>query len=109
MGPQDEYKVCPDCGGFYINFCVHCKKGGMEERVWELMDKYELTEGILIKILADQVKEGKFPALNLAIALREMKPSEKQEVDLSEGSKLNDARDRVSALLSKLTGRKTAE
>ncbi len=102
-GPQNEDKVCPKCGAFYLNFCVHCKKTGMEERVWELMDRYGLKEDELISTLADQVREGKFPALNLAIALREMKPADRHEVDLTEGNKINEARDRISNLLLKIS------
>jgi hypothetical protein len=79
---------------------------GMEERVWELMTRYKLDEEELIRILAEQVKDGKFPALNLAIALRDMKPAEKHEVDVEEGNKIREARDRIHNLLSKLAGRK---
>jgi hypothetical protein len=109
IGPQEEFKVCPVCGAFYMNLCVHCTKAGIEERVLELMDRHGLKEDELIRILAEQVKDGKFPALNLAIALRDMKPADRHEVDLTEGKKLNDARDRISSLLSKITGRKRSE
>lgn len=108
-GPQDDLKSCPKCGAFYLNFCVHCKKRGIEERVWELLGKHELNEDNLIRILAEKVREGNFPALNLAIALRDMKPSEKHEVDLNEGSKVNDAKDRIAALLSRLPKPKPAD
>jgi hypothetical protein len=108
-GPQSEDKVCPKCGSFYINFCVHCVKTGMEERVWELLNRFELNEETLIRILAEQVKDGKFPALNLAIALREMKPAERHEVNLEEGKKISEARDRIHNLLAKLAGRRKPE
>ena len=107
--PEDDYKSCPVCGALYLNFCVHCDKRGTEERVWELLKRHGLDENFLIQKLAEQVKEGKFPALNLAISLREMKPADKHEVDLSEGTKINDARDRLSAVLSKLAGRRSKD
>ncbi len=104
-GPQDNLKVCPVCGAFYENLCVACTKRGLPERVLALMDKYGLREDTLIERLAKQVADDKFPALNLAFTLRDMKPADRHEVDLEEGSKLNDARDRIGSLLSKLAER----
>lgn len=74
----------------------------MDERVWEIMNRYKLNEEELIRILADMVADGKFPALNLAIALRDMKPADKHEVDISAGKDVRDARDRLHNLLSRL-------
>ncbi len=105
----DQYKQCPKCGAFYVNFCLNCEKRGLEERVWEALSRNGLNEDELIRILAEQVKDGRFPALNLAIALRDMKPADRHEVNIEEGNKIKDARDRLATLLSDLAKRKRAE
>jgi hypothetical protein len=99
----DGFKVCDHCGSFYLNFCLHCKKAGIEERVHEIMDRYQLTEDRLIKILADHISEGSFPALNLAIAMKEMKPAGKSEVKVEAGGEIRDAKDRLVSLLDRLS------
>ena len=109
QGQCYDYKICQKCGALYINFCIHCEKRGIGERVWELMSRFGLNEEELIRILADQVHDGKFAALSLAIAMRDMKPAEKHEVDIEDGQKLNDAKRGIVNLLSKLAGRKRPE
>ena len=104
MGVEtDGYSVCDTCGSLYLNFCLHCKKAGIEERVSEIMDRYHLNEEQLIKLLADHISEGSFPALNLAITMRDMKPSAKTEVKVSGGSEVRDAKDRLGRLLDRLS------
>lgn len=105
----DGFRVCDDCGAYYLNFCVRCRRAGTEERVYELMEQHGLKEAKLIKILADHVKEGSFPALNLAIQMRDMKPATKQEVNLSAGGEIRDAKDRLGVLLGKLTKMKEVD
>ncbi len=107
-GLDDNLKICKKCGDSYFNVCLRCAKAGIEERVYELMNKHMLNEDELIRILADQVKDGKFAALNLAILLRGLKPADKHEVDINEGKKLSDAKDGIHNLLSRLVrGKKT--
>ena len=103
MPGLEDFRVCDTCGAYYLNFCVRCKRAGAEERVYALMEQYGLKEAALIKALADHVKDGSFPALNLAIQMRDMKPASKQEVNLSAGGEIRDAKDRLGALLSKLS------
>ena len=98
--------MCEDCGALYLNFCLHCAKRGLEERVWEIMDRYNLREDVLIRVLADHIKEGSFPALSLAIGMREMKPSAKSEVSVTDGGEMKEARDRIGVLLNKLVNGK---
>jgi len=98
----DGFRVCDDCGSFYLHFCLHCKKAGVEERVYEIMDRYNLNEDTLIKILADHISEGSFPALNLAITMRDMKPAAKSEVKVSAGGEIRDAKERLGGLLDKI-------
>jgi len=105
MSSMDGYKVCETCGGFYLHFCLRCAKNGLAERVWNLMSENSLNEETLIKLLAEQVKDGNFSALNLAITMRDMKPANKVEVKDESGKDISDARDRLSSLLSKLSSR----
>ena len=98
----DGFKVCDACGSFYLNFCLHCKKAGIEERVYEIMERYNLNEDALIKILADHIADGSFPALNLAITMRDMKPAAKSEVSVQAGSEIKEAKDRLGNLLDRL-------
>jgi len=98
----DGFKVCDECGSFYLHFCLHCKKAGIEERVYEIMDRYNLNEDMLIKILADHISGGSFPALNLAITMRDMKPASKSEVNVSAGGEIREAKERLGGLLDRL-------
>jgi len=52
------------------------------------------------------VKDGSFPALNLAITLRDMKPAQRSEVNLEAGKSANEARDRLNNLFAKLSARR---
>jgi hypothetical protein len=106
---MDGYKVCETCGGFYLNFCLRCAKTGLAERVWKLMGENNLNEETLIKLLAEQVTEGNFSALNLAITMRDLKPANKVEVNDSSGKDISDARDRLGSLLSRLSTRARKE
>jgi hypothetical protein len=103
---MDGFLVCDDCGSFYINFCLHCKKAGLEERVWELLSRYDLTEDTLIRVLSEHIKEGSFPALNLAITMRDMKPANRAEVSVADGGEIREARDRIGNLLDRLAKKK---
>jgi hypothetical protein len=104
MGREtDDFNVCDKCGSLYLNFCLHCKKAGIEERVYEIMERYQLNEDRLIKILADHISEGSFPALNLAISMKDMKPAAKSEVKVSPGGEIKDAKDRLVGLLDRLS------
>jgi len=109
MASMDGYKVCEDCGGFYLHFCLRCTKTGLAERVWNLMTENGLNEETLIKLLSEQVKDGNFSALNLAIAMRDMKPVNKVEVNDGAGKDISDARDRLGSLLSRLSTRARKE
>lgn len=97
----DGYRVCEDCGSLYLNFCLHCKKAGLDERVWEIMERYELNEDELIRILASQVKDGNMPALSLAIKLRDLMPADKSEVNVVDPS-IREAKDRLGNLLERM-------
>jgi hypothetical protein len=99
----DGFKVCDKCGSFYLNFCLHCEKAGLEERIHEIMGRHQLTEESLIKILADHIASGSFPALNLAITMKDMKPSAKSEIKVSAGGEIKDAKDRLVGLLDRLS------
>jgi len=106
----DGYRVCDECGSLYLHFCIHCKKSGIEERVYEIMGRYDLNEEELIRILSEHIREGSFPALNLAITMREMKPAAKTEVNLTAGTEIKDAKERLGGLLERLAAeRKPAE
>jgi len=100
---KDGYRICDTCGCSYLNFCLNCAKQGQEERVWSLLDEFGLNEKHLIKVLSDQVDDGSFPALNLAIALRDMKPAKRLEVTDTESDKLRGSKERLSNFLSKLS------
>jgi hypothetical protein len=106
---MDGYKVCETCGGFYLNFCLRCAKTGLAERVWNLMNQNKLNEEELIKLLAEQVRDGNFSALNLAITMRDLKPANKVEVNDGSGKEISDARDRLGSLLSRLSTRARKE
>jgi len=99
-------KVCETCGGLYLNFCLNCEKTKQPERVFELLTRYKLDEEHLIKMLADQVKDGSFPALNLAVTLRDMKPTQRSEVNIDAGKSINEARERIGDLFTRLTARR---
>jgi len=98
----DGYRVCDICGSLFMNFCLHCKKAGLDERVWEIMERYKLNENELIRILSEHISEGSFPALNLAIAMRDMKPTVRSETTIIPGGEIADARDRIAGLLDRL-------
>ena len=103
----DGMRVCDNCGSLYLNFCLHCKKAGVEERVFEIMERYQLNEEELIRILASHISGGSFPALNLAITMRDMKPATKSEVKIDAGSEIKDAKARLGNLLERIAvGRK---
>ena len=104
----DGFRVCDSCGSLYLHFCLQCKRSGIEERVSEIMDRYNLGEENLIKILADHIKEGNFPALSLAISMREMKPTQKSEVTVNPGSEIKEARERLGGLMNKLSRAKNS-
>ena len=101
--------MCSECGSFYMNFCLHCKKADLDERVWELLDRFGLNEEELIRILAAHVNGGSFPALNLAVTLKDMKPASRSEVSINDNEDLRGAKDRINNLLSKLVDRRRQE
>ena len=100
-GSKEGFRVCDKCGSFYLNFCLHCEKRGLDERVWELMNRFNLNEEELVRILASLVKDGSFPALNLAIALRDMKPAARADIKVDDGAEVRGAKERLHNLLSK--------
>lgn len=109
-GSLEGFKVCDKCGSFYLNFCLHCAKRGLDERVWELMNRFALNEEELVRILAAMVSAGSFPALNLAINLRDMKPAAKAEISVDDGAEVRGAKDRLNNFLSKFaTGSRKGE
>jgi len=99
-------KVCEQCGALYMNFCLNCEKIKQPERVFELLSRYKLDEESLIKAIAEHVKDGSFPALNLAVTLRDMKPAQRSEVNLDTGKTFSEARDRLSDLFTRLAARR---
>jgi hypothetical protein len=107
--PTDGYKVCDNCGSLFLHFCLHCSKMGIEERVFEIMDRYSLNEDNLIKMLSEHINEGSFPALSLAITLREMRPSTKSEVAVTDRTEIRDAKERLGALMDKMVKAKSAK
>ena len=109
-GSLDGYKVCDECGAFYLNFCLNCAKRGLDERVWEIMNRHELNEEELVRILAAHIADGSFPALNLAITLRDMKPANRSEISVADSKELSGAKERLGNLLSRLaTGNRKRE
>jgi len=98
----DGFSVCGKCGSLFLNFCLICEKAGLAERVWEIMGRHNLKEDNLIKMLADHIAEGSFPALNLAITMRDMKPSVKSETTIIPGGEISEAKDRIASLLARL-------
>jgi len=100
--PTDGYRICDICGSLFMHFCLHCKKAGLDERVWEIMERYMLNEDELIRILSEHISEGSFPALNLAIAMRDMKPTVRSETTIVPSGEIADARGRIAGLLDRL-------
>lgn len=98
--PRKDIKHCPKCGETYEVFCLRCRKRHRLERTEAEMERCGLTEETLIKILADHVKDGNFPALAKAIDIMDMKPSNKTEVSGPDGEPLIDAA--KQRLLSKI-------
>lgn len=99
MLQTDVYSLCDQCGQPYVNFCVRCAKVAREEAVEKLMETYGLTLDNLVSKLSDQILEGNFGALKLAIEMRSMKPAAKSEVIQSQGSIDQEAKDRISKKL----------
>ena len=99
----EGYKICDQCGAFYLNFCLNCAKRGLDERVWELMARFGLDEEELIRILSAHVQDGSFPALNLAVTLRDMKPVNRVSVQDGDSRDISGAKERLNSLLSRLT------
>ncbi len=102
---KEEFKVCDRCGSLYIRLCIHCEKLGIEERTWELLERFGLTEEKLVEALAKSVKDGNFPALNLAITMRDMKPADRHVVAMDEGKKIKDVKERLGLILNRLSKR----
>jgi len=99
-------KVCEQCGALYMNFCLNCEKMKQPERVFELLTRYHLDEESLVKKIAAMVEDGSFPAVNLAVTLRDMKPAQRSEVNLETGKTFTEARDRLSDLFTRLAARR---
>ena len=92
-----------------MNFCLNCEKIKQPERVFELLGRYKLDEENLIRTLAGMVKDGSFPALNLAVSLRDMKPAQRSEVNLETGKSFSEARDRLTDLFTRLAARRRSD
>lgn len=98
----EKVKICEHCGNRYVNFCVKCRRRKRQELVEELMDKYALDDENLIRLLSEHVYNGNFPALSLAIAIKDMKPGAKAEVTGADGGpiEIREARERLASILA---------
>jgi hypothetical protein len=99
-------KVCENCGELYLNYCLNCERLQQPERVHELLTRFKLDEESLIRKLSQMVDDGSFPALNLAVTLRDMKPAQRSEVNVEAGKTMIEAKDRMHDLFSRLSARR---